>query len=1018
MSSPLLRPVRKASVRFLVLSMLLTGAAPLSDLLEAAPQDGYAASTITTAPPSDPEVSMDTLEVPEAPDAGSSEPDGDEAAEESDGFAARSVAPAPEVVAELSDHATRDFGMLGVTWAAGTAPEDLVVEVRTRTEGEWTAWEGVDLIDLDDEGATRSGTDPIWVGESDGIEVRMLSAAQQPEDPQVVLIDGGSGLPESGELQLTSSETTVESGETTVASGESADPGDGEVVEPPEDEPAVPASTGTGVAPMPTIVTRAQWGVDERGQSSCSTPVTSSVLKGITLHHTAGANGYTKEQAPGIVRGIHAYHTRSLGWCDMGYNFLVDTFGTVYEGRRGGITKQVRGAHAGNWDANVYTTGISMMGNFDTVDVPQAMRTSVINLMAWRLSSFGVGPIGKYQIGSVQLPRISGHRDIYSLGVRPATATACPGRYGYAWLNDGTRVRVKNRIEAAKASPSPTPTPTPSPAPAPAPEPEPAPAPAPTTPPVVNRSVAESYWVPASRKLVLKGRGYGHGRGMSQHGAQGAALKGMSYSEITNFYYPGTQMGKVNGKIRVLITADKSDAVVVDPAKGLRIRELAGGTVRKLPTRPAIKRWRLVPRKGGKTVVQFNNGKWKRWEAPWARNLTGDAEFLANEPMTLTTAAGRRAYRGILRSASPKPGRVARDTVNIVTLNQYIRGVLPAEMPASWHMEALKAQAVAARTYATWSRDQYANRYYQVCDSTACQVYGGVSAEHRRSNRAVRQTSQEILTYQGRTAFTQYSASTGGWTVAGSAPYLRAQQDPYDGWSGNTVHTWSTTVTAARIQKAFPAIGRLRSVEVPARDGNGQWQGRVTRLVLDGTKGRLSVTSDSFRTALGLRSTWFTLEPTPIIKRWRRLGGPESVIGSPRNTEFAVASGTRQQFEKGQMFHSSATGPRELYGPVLKTYRKAGGPSSALGFPTSPVRERGKHRLARFQRGGIYVFRPNAPVTVTGRIHARFVKAGAIGKLGWPRTSNYSVSVGERVDFGKGSIVWNRKTGKTRIIRK
>jgi stage II sporulation protein D len=353
-----------------------------------------------------------------------------------------------------------------------------------------------------------------------------------------------------------------------------------------------------------------------------------------------------------------------------------------------------------------------------------------------------------------------------------------------------------------------------------------------------------------------------------------------------------------------------------------------------------------------------------------------------------------------------------------VTMDQYIRGVLPAEMPASWHLEALKAQAVAARTYATWSRDQYKTRYYQVCDTTACQVYGGVPSEHARSNRAVRETSREILTYQGKPAFTQYSASTGGWTVAGSAPYLRAQQDPHDGWSGNSVHTWSATIDAARIQKAYPAIGRLRSVEVPARDGNGQWQGRATRVVLDGGKGRVSVTGDAFRMALGLRSTWFMFEPTPIIRRWRNLGGPESVVGSPRNTEFAVSSGTRQQFEKGQIYYSPATGPRELYGPVLNAYKKAGGPTSKLGFPTTPVRHRGTHRLARFQRGGIYKLQPNAPVVVTGKIHTRFVNAGWIGKIGWPRTSNYSVAGGERVDFGKASIVWNRNTGKTRIIWK
>ncbi len=235
-----------------------------------------------------------------------------------------------------------------------------------------------------------------------------------------------------------------------------------------------PTATTTGVAPKPAILMRSEWGVDRTYESECSAPVTAPSAKGVVLHHTAGANGYTPEEAPGIVRGIHLYHTRSLGWCDIGYNFLVDAYGVIYAGRRGGQDNQVRGAHAGNWEANLYTTGISMMGNYETAPLTEPMKESVLDLTAWRLSYFGLPAIGKTVIDGVEIDIISGHRDIYTSGIRPATATACPGKYGYEWLNGGMRDEVQARIEAAGGT-SEEPPPTEEPVPEEDPTEEPAP---------------------------------------------------------------------------------------------------------------------------------------------------------------------------------------------------------------------------------------------------------------------------------------------------------------------------------------------------------------------------------------------------------------------------------------------------------------------------------------------------------------------------------------------------------------
>jgi SpoIID/LytB domain protein len=137
-------------------------------------------------------------------------------------------------------------------------------------------------------------------------------------------------------------------------------------------------------------------------------------------------------------------------------------------------------------------------------------------------------------------------------------------------------------------------------------------------------------------------------------------------------------------------------------------------------------------------------------------------------------------------------------------------------------------------------------------------VYGGVGAEHPASDRAVDTTSGRVLLSRGAPAFTQFGSSSGGWTAAGSAPYLPAKRDPYDGWSGNPVHAWSVRTGDHALERAWPAVGNLHRIAVLRRDGHGEWGGRVSSIRLRGTKGRVTISGDTFRSALGLRSTWVT----------------------------------------------------------------------------------------------------------------------------------------------------------------
>lgn len=367
----------------------------------------------------------------------------------------------------------------------------------------------------------------------------------------------------------------------------------------------------------------------------------------------------------------------------------------------------------------------------------------------------------------------------------------------------------------------------------------------------------DTWRVPTAAWVTITGHGYGHGHGMSQYGAEGAARQGLKHGRILDFYYPGTSRGTSKGRVTVLVSADTTDDLEVLARPRLSVRDTAGGAPVVLPDKGAS-RWRIAVAPNGLDRVSFKTDHWRRW-----RDLRGQGEFYAGgDPITLVTPSGDRPYRGRLRLAAPSAGSSARDTVNDLLMDSYIQGVVPLEIPASWSPEAVRAQAVAARTYASYERLHPKAAHYELCDTTSCQVYGGVAAEHPASNAAVRATAGVILTYDGAPAFTQFASSSGGFTSAGSVPYLAAVEDPYDGWAGNPVHTWSTRIADTAFERVWPAIGDLTGLKVTRRDGNGEWGGRIAAITISGSKGSVVVSGDTLRSALGLRSTWMTFRVT------------------------------------------------------------------------------------------------------------------------------------------------------------
>ncbi len=352
--------------------------------------------------------------------------------------------------------------------------------------------------------------------------------------------------------------------------------------------------------------------------------------------------------------------------------------------------------------------------------------------------------------------------------------------------------------------------------------------------------------------LVVNGDGWGHGHGMAQWGAQGAALQGKSSAEILAFYYPGTTLGSMGGgKVKVLLTSDTDDNLKVKAASGLKLVDLGRHKKYHLPSARA---WKLKQVHGHVRVYR-KTGHWHRYRPHGHPYLVGDGQFKSHtHRVTVKLPSGKREYRGAVRFTH-------QDTVNVVGMEQYLRGVVPAEAFTSWQPAALQAQAVAARSYAAFERAAGAGGYFDVYDSTRSQAYYGTRLENANTDAAIAATADQVVTYGGQVAFTQFSASSGGWTSTGCRPYLVAQQDIYDtAASGDTNLGWTKQVPIAKLEAAYPSIGTLESIQILTRDGSTTaYQGWVVSVMLTGSGGHKVISGTDFQSLYGLKSAYFSL---------------------------------------------------------------------------------------------------------------------------------------------------------------
>ncbi|MEV6290557.1 peptidoglycan recognition protein [Streptomyces sp. NPDC051896] len=388
---------------------------------------------------------------------------------------------------ELPRTQTQQFSLVGVSWTGAVKRLDGTAQVRTRSldSGAWSAWHDLEVnIDPpeDPKAGMRGASEPLWVGPSDGVQAQVVhkdgTTGALPKGLQVNLVD--PGVVTDAEAKATgaaafvaeaSSPAATPTDSTAPTDGTTVTPTDGQTgTSPAPTDPTSPAATDTtttatptgsasasastsaspspsvttpsappSTVPEPPITSRADWGADE--SLSPDPSEYNADVKAVFVHHTDGANDYSCADSASIVRGIYAYHTQVNGWNDIGYNFLVDKCGTIFEGRKGGVDLPVLGAHTYGW--NRESTGIAVLGEYTSTSASNAALASIARVAAWKLGQYGADPAGTVQLnaGASQqnyfgtsftagtaytFQRISAHRDGYN--------TQCPGDSLYAQL--------------------------------------------------------------------------------------------------------------------------------------------------------------------------------------------------------------------------------------------------------------------------------------------------------------------------------------------------------------------------------------------------------------------------------------------------------------------------------------------------------------------------------------------------------------------------------------------------------
>jgi len=538
-----------------------------------------------------------------------------------------------------------------------------------------------------------------------------------------------------------------------------------------------------------------------------------------------------------------------------------------------------------------------------------------------------------------------------------------------------------------------------------------------------STSSTTSTTAPASPPSVnLDGHGWGHGIGMGQWGALGYALGGEAYSWMVGHYYGGTTLGtSPNSNIRVrLVENDGNDVIVTSaspftaagtavPAGHAALMHLASAGSWTVSTGPGCAGpWTQVGTASDSQAM--NNGA--QGGASPTLAATTPPQAVATPSITSPTATRSQVLQLCQASA---PLYVRGDiegaeinglerTVNVLPLESYLQGVVPSESPSYWGtlgssgaqgqpqgFQALEAQAVAARSYALADEESPSSQggtgeygYADICDTTSCQVYGGMNAESSTSNLAVQDTAgQTLLTSGGQAAYAEFSSSTGGWTAGGGFPSVVDAGDSVCVPSAcNPNHAWTATIPVSTIESAYPSIGTFQAVGVTSRSGPSaaDMGGRVLQVSIQGSAGSVSVTGSTFASEFGLKSNWFAVTGAPS-------GGVDGYWAEGND-------GGIFSFGDSQFYGS--TGAMKLNKPVV-------------GMAATPD-GRGYWLVA--SDGGIFCFGDAAFYGSTGAIR---LNQPVIGMAATPDGRGYWLVASDGGIFTFGDAVFHGSTGAIRL---
>ena len=359
-------------------------------------------------------------------------------------------------------------------------------------------------------------------------------------------------------------------------------------------------------------------------------------------------------------------------------------------------------------------------------------------------------------------------------------------------------------------------------------------------------------------KWVVSGAGYGHGTGLSQYGAYGFAKHGVAYPGILAHYYTGTTLGTTqDATVRVLLLSNRRNIPF-------------NGATEACGVKLAESKTYLARRKGSGVLLLKKAG----------RRIASCGSLLSATGGADVNVVGKGVYRGALE-VRPTGIRGGLNAINAVGLEDYVRGVIAKESPSSWPPEALRAQAVATRSYALSTSKRGAG--FDHYDDTRSQAYGGVAAETVKTNQAVADTALQVVLYNGKVAQTYYFSTSGGSTENNEysslgfggtpIPYLRGVPDPYDDLS--PYHRWTRKFSQAAIQSRLGDLvrGKVNDIVVTQTGASP----RIVQATLVGSGGSRNVSGPTLRTHLGLPDTWASFRKVSkksLVNRFRlwRLG--------------------------------------------------------------------------------------------------------------------------------------------------